>query len=136
MQNIREVLVGLGTVAKGLCGAIAGHQSSGPGIQVVGIATRRIGFAYKADGFDMARLQSYPDCVGDLLASPDLKRWSTTEDGLHHVEFDVLADTTGPPLKEAPACVSRMQDAMRSGASVITSSKWAVASALHQLMDC
>jgi hypothetical protein len=105
-------------------------------IQIVGIATRSAGFACRECGFEIARLQCDRGGLEYLLDAMNVSRWSSIEDGLKYADFDVLADTTGPSLDEAPSCVSRMQHAMRNGRSVITSSKWAVVSALHELMNC
>ena len=58
MQHLR-LSIGFGTVGRWLAGAVHQHQSwleadCGVDLSIVGVATRREGFRYREDGFDIS----------------------------------------------------------------------------------
>src|SRR5262249_40791642 len=61
MQHLRLSIIGFGTVGRWLAGAVHRHQSwleadCGVDLSIVGVATRREGFRYRGDGFDISAL--------------------------------------------------------------------------------
>lgn len=138
MRKLRLAIVGFGTAGRWLAAAVNRRRAilegeCGVSVAVVAVATRRGGFCYRADGFDVA----------DLLARlagrrwddvPGARWWANAGEGLAAAEIDVLAEASNTDPREPEPALGHIRLALDRGMHVITSSKGACAAAALDLM--
>jgi hypothetical protein len=80
----------------------------GVAVTLVGVATRRQGFFYRDDGFDVATLLEWAAVGRPLAAYPGARRWETAGEGLAQTQCDVMAEASGtnPRHRGQPSATS------------------------------
>ena len=138
MRHLRLSIVGFGTVGRWLAKAVHRHRSwleteCGVDLSIVGVATRREGFLYREDGFDIGALL---DCVSagrPLVDYPGVRRWESALGGLAATECDALVEASNINPREPEPALSHIRQALQHGVHVVTSSKGACAEAAMDL---
>ena len=107
MSPLRIWLVGFGTVGKWLAGALDAQAERlgsryGCAVQVVGIANTRDGFAYRADGLDLAAALAAAGAGRPIGAQRGARTWPSAIEGLRATEADLLVEVTASPPADAP----------------------------------
>jgi homoserine dehydrogenase len=138
MRYLRLSIVGFGTVGRWLAGAVHRHRSwleadCGVDLSIVGVATRREGFLYREDGFDISALLDRASAGRPLADYPGARRWESGLDGLAATESDILAEASNINPREPEPALSHIRQALQRGVHVITSSKGACAAAAMDL---
>src|SRR5262249_21982817 len=138
MRHLRLSIVGFGTVGRWLAGAVHRHRSwletdCGVDLSIVGVATRREGFLYHEDGFDISALLDRASAGRPLADYPGARRWERGLDGLAATESDILAEASNINPREPEPALSPIRQALQRGVHVITSSKGACAAAAMHL---
>src|SRR5262245_1029013 len=138
MQHLRLSIIGFGTVGRWLAGAVHRHQSwleadCGVDLSIVGVATRREGFLYREDGFDISALLDRASAGRPLADYPRARRWESGLDGLAATESDILAEASNINPREPEPALSHIRQALQLGVHVITSSKGTCAAAAMDL---
>src|SRR5215831_18776213 len=128
MRRLRLSIVGFGTVGRWLAGAVHRHRSwletdCGVDLSIVGVATRREGFLYHEDGFDISALLDRASAGRPLADYPGARRWERGLDGLAATESDILAEASNINPREPEPALSHIRQALQLGVHVITSSK-------------
>jgi homoserine dehydrogenase len=138
MRQLRLSIAGFGTVGRWLAAALHRRRAwieseCDTAVKVVGVATRRDGFIYRADGLDLGALLDRASGGQSLACHPGTRHWATAFDGLAATESDVLAEASNTnPLEPEPA-LSHIRLALGRGMHVVTSSKGACAAAALDL---
>src|SRR5262245_36629607 len=138
MRHLRLSIVGFGTVGRWLAQAVHRRRSwleseCGVDLSIVGVATRREGFLYREDGFDIGALLDRVSCGQPLRDYPGVRRWESALEGLAATESHVLAEASSTNPREPEPALSHIRQALNSGVHVITSSKGACAAAAADL---
>src|SRR5262249_36631039 len=138
MRRLRLSIVGFGTVGRWLAGAVHRHRSwvetdCGVDLSIVGVATRREGFLYREDGFDISALLDRVSAGRPLADYPGAGRWESALDRLAATESDILAEASNINPPEPEPALSHIRHALQRGVHVITSSKGACAAAAMDL---
>src|SRR5262245_34814169 len=138
MQHLRLSIIGFGTVGRWLAGAVHRHRSwletdCGVDLSIVGVATRREGFLYREDGFDISALLDRASAGRPLADYPRARRWESGLDGLAATESDILAEAVNTNRRGPEPALSHIRQALQSDMHVITSSKGACAAAAMDL---
>lgn len=139
MRQLRLSIVGFGVVGQGLVELLARkrmllRQQFGFDVLVVGIATARSGFVYRAEGLDLPLLLQFAAQHQPLTLHPGIQHWEHTLDGLRATEADVLAEVTGTNLRDAEPGMSHIRTALAQHMHVITANKGPVALAAPELL--
>jgi homoserine dehydrogenase len=132
VSPLRIWLVGFGTVGRWLAGALGAQADRlgsryGRAVQVVGIANARDGFAYRADGLDLAAALAAAGTGRPIGAQPGARTWPSAIEGLRATEADLLVEVTASPPADGEPGLAHMREALRRGIPVATSNKWLVA---------
>jgi len=132
VSPLRIWLVGFGTVGKWLAGALDAQAERlasryGCAWQVVGIATARDGFAYRADGLDLAAALAAAGAGQPIGAQRGARIWPSAIEGLRATEADLLVEVTASPPADGEPGLAHMREALGRGIPVATSNKWPVA---------
>jgi homoserine dehydrogenase len=138
MRQLRLTIVGFGSVGRWLAAAILRRRGwleaeCGVDLSLVGVATRREGFLYVEDGFDMGALLDRLSHGHALADYPGARRWETALEGLAATERDMLAEASNTNPREPEPALSHIRRALECGIHVITSSKGACAAAAVDL---
>src|SRR5262245_18269934 len=138
MQYLRLSIIGFGTVGRWLAGAVHRHRSwlktdCGVDLSIVGVATRRDGFLYREDGFDISALLDRASTGRPLTDYPGARRWESALDALAVTESHVLAEASNTSPREPELALSHIRQALERCVHVITSSKGACAAAAIDL---
>ena len=125
LKPVRIWLVGFGTVGRWLARALDSQAerlalSYGIDVTVVGLANRRGGFIYDANGLDLASVLEPASGGGSITEHPGVRRWPSTLEGLRATEADL-------PSSDGEPGVAHMREALERGIPVVTSNKWPVA---------
>jgi homoserine dehydrogenase len=129
---LRIWLVGFGTVGRWLAGALDAQAERlgsryGCAVQVVGIANMRDGFAYRADGLDLAAALAAAGAGRPIGAQRGARTWPSAIEGLRATEADLLVEVTASPPAGGEPGLAHMREALHRGIPVATSNKWPVA---------
>ena len=132
MSPLRTWLVGFGTVGRWLASALDAQAERlgsryGCAMRVVGIANARDGFAYRADGFDLAAALAAAAAGRPIGAQRGARSWPSAVEGLRATEADLLVEVTASPPADGEPGLAHMREALRRGIPVATSNKWPVA---------
>lgn len=132
LKPVRIWLVGFGTVGRWLARALDSQAerlalSYGIDVTVVGLANRRDGFIYDANGLDLASVLEPASGGGSITEHPGVRRWPSTLEGLRATEADLLVEVTSSPSSDGEPGVAHMREALERGIPVVTSNKWPVA---------
>lgn len=138
MKQLRLSIVGFGTVGRWLAEAVYRRgewleKECGIKLSIVSVATRRGGFIYRKDGFEIpALLDLFPveSCLEDY---PGADLQASSLEGLAETEFDVLAEASNTNPRDPEPALSHIRKALGRGCHVITSSKGACAAAALEL---
>lgn len=138
MRHLRLAIVGFGTVGRWLAEAVARRHAwleaeCEADVIVVGIATRREGFVYRQDGFDVAELVQRSAARRPLADYPGTRHWTTALQGLAATDCDVLAEASNTNPREPHPSLDHIRLALDKRAHVITASKGACAAAAVDL---
>ena len=138
MRHLRLAIVGFGTVGRWLAAAVHRRRSwleaeCGVDLSIVAVATRREGFLYCSDGFDIASLLDIVSSGRRLGDYPGVHRWDSARDGLAATESDILAEASNINPREPEPALGHIRQALQAGVHVITSSKGACAAAAIDL---
>jgi homoserine dehydrogenase len=136
VNEVRIVVVGLGTVGQWLVRALSEHAArleSRYGFlpKIVAVANARDGFVHDSRGLDPLAVLEYVSSGRPLGELPRVRHSESSLDGLSATEADVLAEVAASPAESGEPGFTHMREALRSGLSVVTSNKWPVA--LHGL---
>src|SRR5215510_7186633 len=136
MRHLRDSIVGFGTVGRWLAGAVHRHRSwletdCGVDLSIVGVATRREGFLYREDGFDISALLDRTSAGRPLADYPGARRWESALDGLAATESDILVEASNTNPREPEPALSHIRQALQprwiwlhSPAGAASSSAW------------
>jgi homoserine dehydrogenase len=132
VSPLRIWLVGFGTVGRWLAGALDAQAERlgsryGCALRVVGIANARDGFAYRADGFDLAAALAAAGAGRPIGAQRGARTWPSAIEGLRATEADLLVEATASPPADGEPGLAHIREALRRGIPVATSNKWPVA---------
>ena len=132
MNPLRIWLVGFGMVGQWLTGALdaqAGRLASryGRAVRVVGIANARDGFAYHADGLELASVLAAASGGRPITGQRGARTWPSAIEGMRATEADLLVEVTASPPSDGEPGLTHMREALRRGIAVVTSNKWPVA---------
>ena len=132
MKPVRVWIVGFGTVGRWLVRALDQHRASladryALAFEVVGLANRRDGFAYRGEGIDLRSALRLAAAGGSLRNLDDVARWPTALEGIRATEADVLVEVTSSPATDGEPGLSHLDEALGRGIPVVTSNKWPVA---------
>ena len=138
MRQLRLSIVGFGTVGRWLAAAIVRRRAwleaaCGVELSVVGVATRRDGFLYREEGFDIAALLGRAAAGRPLADHGGARRWETALEGLAATDSDVLAEASNTNPRRAEPALAHIRLALDRRMHVITSSKGACAAAAVDL---
>ena len=131
MKHVRVWILGFGTVGQWVVRALDRHRATiadryGLAFEVVGLANRRDGFAYRSKGIDV-RAALRLAAADSLRNLDDVARWPTALEGIRATEADVLVEVTSSPPMDGEPGLSHLQEALRRGIPAVTSNKWPVA---------
>ncbi len=132
MKDVRLWIVGLGMVGQWLLRALHAHAARLEGRygfvpRVVGVASARHGFVYRADGFHPLTLLEQAASGRPLGELVGVRHWDRAIEGLEATEADVLVEVTGSPATDGEPGLTHLRGALRRGIAVVTSNKWPVA---------
>jgi len=132
VSPLRIWLVGFGTVGRWLASALDSQAERlgsryGFAVRVVGIANARDGFAYRADGLDLAAALAAAAAGRPIGAQRGARTWPSAIEGLRATEADLLVEVTASPPADGEPGLAHMREALRRGIPVATSNKWPVA---------
>lgn len=136
VKPVRIWLVGFGTVGKWLARAVDSQAERlarryDIGVTVVGLANKRDGFIYDANGLDLATVLERVSAGGSIAEHPGVRVWPTAIEGLRATEADLLVEVASSPSSDSESGVAHMREALDRSIPVVTSNKWPVA--LHGL---
>jgi homoserine dehydrogenase len=140
MKPLRLALFGFGTVGQWLAEALHTQQAwlqqeFGLVISIVGVATAHYGLIYRDDGLDIPTLLDLVATRQPLTAHPKVTQWTNILEGLHEINFDILAESTGATLRNGEPGISYIHTALAQGMHVVTSSKGPMALAGLELLS-
>jgi homoserine dehydrogenase len=140
MKPLRLALFGFGTVGQWLAEALHTQrawleQEFGLVISVVGVATAHSGLIYRDDGLDIPTLLDLVATRQPLTAHPKVTHWTNILEGLHIINCDILAESTGATLRNGEPGISYIHAALAQGMHVVTSSKGPMALAGLELLS-
>jgi homoserine dehydrogenase len=97
VSPLRIWLIGFGMVGRWLAGVLdaqAGRLASryGRAVTVVGVANARDGFAYDADGLDLAAVLAAASGGRPITGQRGPRCWPSAIEGLRATEADLLVD--------------------------------------------
>jgi homoserine dehydrogenase len=129
---IRVSVIGLGTVGQWLLRAIDRHHDllrdhHGVDLKLVGVGSRRGGFAYREGGIEISAVLGSGDpsaTIGEVVRGD---RWPTALAGLEATDTDIVVEVSQSAASDGEPGQSHMRHALGRGISVATSNKWPVA---------
>ena len=140
MKQLRLALLGFGTVGQWLVEALHRQQAwlqqeFGLVISIIGVAMAHHGLIYCDDGLDIPTLLDLVATRQPLTAHPKVTHLTNVQEGLHVINCDVLAESTGATLRNGEPGVSYIRAALMQGMHVVTSSKGPMALAGLELLS-
>ncbi len=131
MKKTKVLILGFGTVGRGVCEALAG----GGDFEIAGIANSKgsVANASALSSGELARLASSPKGLADC---PAFKSFDSKNDSVwmcENSDYDVLVELTPTNLVEAQPSLSHMQAALSRGKSVVTANKGPIALHYYEL---
>ena len=132
MRPVRVWIVGFGTVGQWLVRVLDEHRARieeryAVAFEVVGLANRRDGFAYRSNGINLRSALRLAARGGSLRKLDDVACWPTALEGIGATEADVLVEVTTSPATDGEPGLSHLEEALGRGVPAVTSNKWPVA---------
>jgi len=127
MKKIRTVLIGLGTVNRGMLGILANQKQKmqntyGLELSIVGVADSS-GVALKASGFDYQELIQLKNRKGYIRNLPEYQPAISVENISDHVDAEVLIESSSGNLKTGQPGLQIVRKALQKGWSVVLANK-------------
>lgn len=125
MKNFNLCFLGFGNVNRALASLLQEKRDElrelyGIEWRITGVATRRMGWLYAPDGFDVAALLANPRVLFASSTRAGVREW------LHAARADALFEATSLELETGQFAIEHIRAALETGAHAITANKGTV----------
>ena len=134
MKQYNLCFLGFGNVGRALARLLVAKSSDlrdqyGIDFQITGVASRRIGWLAKSDGFDVPELLSDPSGIDGTVTSNTLRDW------LNEARPDVVFETTSLNPESGQPAIDYLRAVLESGAHAITANKGVLVYGYQELSE-
>ena len=137
MRSWRLILIGFGTVGRGLADSLAAADRSLRGIgcaaSIVAVIDPQVGSIRSSDGLDPERLAALADAGETLSAYPGARSAPEAIEAVQEIEADVVIEMTPTRLQSGEPALGHIRAALEAGRHVITTNKGPIALAYDEL---